>query len=254
MDLRIDVQSFATGVDNCHCLSNVGPGQMDYTGICIAAILHNENMSQAPSSIDPKSPQPGDPVWQLAAMFPRQGSWSVDDYLQLDAGRLVEFDNGSIEVLEMPTLEHQRIVQFLYRYLFAIVTANRLGEVFVAPLPVRLWEGKYREPDVIFLGSQRQTDKGYPDGADLVIEVVSDDTESRRRDLKIKPPEYARAGISEYLIVDPYDSVIILHRLTGQEYKTSIHKNGESVASVLIPTFDLLVDDVLAAAKRTAQA
>jgi Uma2 family endonuclease len=208
-------------------------------------------MSQAHSSIDPKSPRPGEPVWQLATMFPRQGTWSVDEYLQLDAGRLVEFDNGTIEVLEMPTLEHQRVVQFLYRCLFAIVTPNRLGEVFVAPLPVRLWEGKYREPDVIFLSSHRQTDHGYPDGADLVIEVVSDDAESRRRDLRIKPPEYARAGVREYWIVDPRDAVIIMHRLTGQEYSTSIHKPGEPVASGLIPSFNLLVDDVLAAAQRS---
>jgi len=205
-------------------------------------------MSQVDSSIDPKSPRPGEPVWQLATMFPRQGNWSLDDYLTLDAGRLVEFDNGSIEVLEMPTLEHQRIVQFLYRWLFAFISPENLGEVFVAPLPVRLWEGKYREPDIVFLGPQRQTDTGYPLGADFVIEVVSGDAESRRRDLRIKPPEYARAGITEYWIVDPNDAVVIVHRLVGQEYETSVHAIGEIAKSAVLPGLEVKVSDLLASA------
>lgn len=205
-------------------------------------------MSQVNSSIDPKSPRPGEPVWQLASMFPRQGNWSVDDYLTLDAGRLVEFDNGSIEVLEMPTLEHQRIVQFLYRWLYAFISPRNLGEVFVAPLPIRLWEGKYREPDIVFLGAQRQMETGYPLGADWVIEVVSGDAESRRRDLRIKPPEYARAGIAEYWIVDPNESVMIVHRLVGQQYETSIHAIGDVAKSTLLPELKVKVSDVLSSA------
>jgi len=206
------------------------------------------NSPQVNSNVDPKSPRPGDPVWQLATMFPRQGNWSVDDYLVLDAGRLVEFDNGSIEVLEMPTLEHQRIVQFLYRWLYAFVSPRNLGEVFVAPLPIQLWKGKYREPDVVFLGPQRRTETGYPLGADWVIEVVSGDAESRRRDLRIKPPEYARAGIAEYWIVDPNDSVMIVHRLVGQEYESSVHTIDDVVESTLLPGLEVKVKDVLASA------
>ncbi len=205
-------------------------------------------MSQSETYVDPQSPRRGEPVWQLAAMFPRQGSWSIEEYLQLDAGRLVEFDNGSIEVLEMPTLEHQRIVQFLYRCLFAFVSSSGLGEVFVAPLPVRLWEGKYREPDLIFLGPDRQKGAKYPDGADLVMEVVSDDPQSRRRDLQTKPSEYARAGIAESWIVDPHESVIVVHVLVDGAYQTTTVSKGGIAKSTILPGLEVAVDDVLAAA------
>ncbi len=63
---------------------------------------------------------------------------SEADYLNLDGGLLVEFENGFVEVLDSPTKEHQRIVQFLFVLLRAFVSANGRGEVFVAPLPVRL--------------------------------------------------------------------------------------------------------------------
>jgi hypothetical protein len=36
-------------------------------------------------------------------LFPVQGSWTEEDYLQLDAARLIEFSEGSIEVLPRAT-------------------------------------------------------------------------------------------------------------------------------------------------------
>ena len=55
-----------------------------------------------------------------------------------------------------------------------------------------------------------------PDGADLAIEVVSEGAEARERDLETKRAEYARAGISEYWIVDPQESRITVLTLDGQ--------------------------------------
>jgi len=63
-----------------------------------------------------------EPGWEVALLFPAQGEWSEDDYLWLtDHTRcLVEFTDGHIEVLPMPTDAHQRIV---------------LGAATVPPLP-----------------------------------------------------------------------------------------------------------------------
>ena len=60
-----------------------------------------------------RNSQIGEPTWEIASLYPMQGSWSEEDYLRLDAGRLVEFDNGKLEVLEMPTELHQAIVFFI---------------------------------------------------------------------------------------------------------------------------------------------
>jgi hypothetical protein len=94
-----------------------------------------------------------EPAWEVALLFPAQGEWSEDDYLWLtDHTRcLVEFTDGHIEVLPMPTDAHQRIVLFLYRALYACLAAHGLGIVLVAPLRLRVRPGRYREPDLLLL-------------------------------------------------------------------------------------------------------
>src|SRR3954454_25249648 len=106
------------------------------------------------SKVTHKSVEDGfrsEPAWDVAHLFPDQGTWSEEEYLALNVNRLVEFSHGSLEVLAMPTTSHQLIVAALYRALLAFVTAQELGTVLFAPLRVRLWPGKFREPDLVFL-------------------------------------------------------------------------------------------------------
>lgn len=56
----------------------------------------------------------GDPTWEVALLFPSQGEWSVADYLALNTNHLVELSDGRLEVLAMPTEQHQLIAAFLY--------------------------------------------------------------------------------------------------------------------------------------------
>lgn len=111
-----------------------------------------------------------EPAWEVARLFPAQGEWSEDDYLWLTdhTRHLVEFSDGHIEVLPMPTDEHQRIVLFLYRALYAFLAVRAIGIVLVAPL--RLHTGRYREPDLLVLLSATDERRGnqFWTGADLV--------------------------------------------------------------------------------------
>lgn len=214
-------------------------------------------MNPAVSLVPPspvRSSQPGDPTWEVAEFFPRQGEWTEEDYLALDAGRLVELADGRLEVLPMPTLLHQLVVAFLYGRLEAFVTAKRAGKVLFAPLPVRLTRGKFREPDVVYLSGQRlrRTNK-YPAGADLVIEVVSEDEESRSRDCVIKRREYAKARIPEYWIVDPQRQRIEVLALRGRMYHAAgVYEPGQQAVSVLLEGFSVEVDAVFAAGDASA--
>jgi hypothetical protein len=52
----------------------------------------------------------GGPTWEIAHLFPNQGTWTVDDYLALNTNHLVEFSDGLIEILPMPTEQHQLLV------------------------------------------------------------------------------------------------------------------------------------------------
>src|SRR5260370_37491099 len=87
-----------------------------------------------------------EPAWDIAELFPLQGSWSEEEYLDLDSNRIVEFSDGSIEVPPMPTTSHQLMVLHLYVLLNFFVSRRRLGTALVAALRVRLRPGTIREP------------------------------------------------------------------------------------------------------------
>ena len=184
--------------------------------------------------------------------FPNQGNWTEEEYLALDTNRLVELSEGCLEVLPMPTIFHQLIVSFLHAALKEFVTAHASGMVLFAPLPVRLWPGKFREPDVVYLRPERTGNlHGQPDGADLVMEVVSEGIENRERDLETKRREYATAGISEYWIVDPQELRVTVLVLEGRTYR--VHGEfgrGTMAASALLPNFAIGVDNVFAPGQR----
>ena len=205
--------------------------------------------SSANVSPQPRASQRGEPTWELAQVYPIQGEWTEDDYLALNLSCLVELSDGCLEFPAMPTLLHQFIVRMLFRLLDAFVSAQALGEVLLAPLPVRLFPGKVREPDIVFLKPERlRHSPKYPQGADLVIEVVSADAKDRKRDLEIKPREYARANIAEYWIVDPELRQITVLTLDGQAYREHGKFGAGSVAtSVLLAGFSVAVDAVFAA-------
>jgi Uma2 family endonuclease len=189
-----------------------------------------------------------EPTWDVAFLFPPQGQWSVEEYLALNGNRMVEFSHGHLEVLPMPTTSHQLIVVYLYGLLSAFAASQNLGTALVAPLRIRLWRGKFREPDVVFMRKQHaaRIHEEWWDGADLVMEVVSDDAEARRRDLVTKRREYARAGIPEYWIVDVHEERILVLRLAGRRYV--VHgefTKGMTAASHVEPGFTVDVSKAL---------
>jgi Uma2 family endonuclease len=144
---------------------------------------------------------------------------------------------------------HQDIVDFIFTLLKVFVTAHKLGRVYFAPLPVRLFNGTFREPDIAFLKSHRIQDKRKaPEGADLVVEVVSPGADNRERDLDTKRSEYAKAKIPEYWIVDPKTKTITVLTLSGRTYKVhGVFKPGMDAASKLLKGFNVSVADVFAA-------
>jgi Uma2 family endonuclease len=206
-------------------------------------------MSDAPDKASvPDGLIPGEPTWDIAQLFPVQGMWTESEYFALETKRRVEFSHGFIEFLPMPTVLHQRIVAFLYDAIRAFVLGQSFGEVLFTGVRVRLWPGKFREPDVLFMHAEhadRMTNE-YWGGADLVTEVVSSGDEDRRRDLKTKGEEYAQAGIPEYWIIDPVLDQITVLTLDGQAYL--IHgefKRGERATSKLLPGFAVDVASAL---------
>ncbi|MCX6045063.1 MAG: Uma2 family endonuclease [Chloroflexi bacterium] len=186
-----------------------------------------------------------EPAWEIAKLFPYQGEWSEEEYLALDTNHLVEFTDGHIEVLPMPTIPHQRIVFFLQRMLWMFVIERKLGEVLAAPLRIRLRPRKYREPDVVFMFAEKLAEQGiqYWENVDLVMEVVSPDDPSR--DYEKKRKDYAQVGIAEYWIVDPIQRLVTVLQLAGQQYE--VHGEftpGMRATSALLAGFGVDVTEI----------
>ena len=133
-----------------------------------------------------------------------------------------EFDNGFVEVHDAPTDRHQAIISYFIAVFRSL--AKQIGGVErPAGLRLRLWDQKYREPDIVFLRDRGSSlrNENYWDGTDLAIEIVSASLEDRERDLVAKRIEYAQAGIQEYWIVDPAEVTITVLSLSGDVYSES---------------------------------
>lgn len=192
-------------------------------------------------------------VWQAEGLeldlLPLQGLWTEEQYLRLtdQTNRLIEFTEGYVELLPMPTRKHQAISRFLFLALLSFVQ-QRGGTVFYAPLRVRVAFGRFREPDLVLLldKNDARNQNAFWLGADLVVEIVSPD--QIKRDTVVKRADYAEAGIPEYWIVQPEEEAITVLQLAGSSYvEHGIFHRGKRATSALLPDFTISVEEVCGA-------
>jgi Uma2 family endonuclease len=75
-------------------------------------------------------------------------------------------------------------------------------------------EGQWRVPDVLVAKPEQVTERGVEGSAELVVEVLWPDDES-----VAKLPFYARMGVKQVLLIDPFDLSFVLHRLGRTRYR-----------------------------------
>ena len=149
-------------------------------------------MAQAPTAPPPTHEQ------RLRMSYPEWLTWA-------DGSTQSEWVDGEVIVFMPPTVLHARIVGFLAGVLGWYVEAFGLGEVLQAPVEMRLpGRRSSREPDLLFVAQEHRArigEKRIEGAADLVVELISDDSVSRDRIEKVD--EYRAAGIPEYWPLDP---------------------------------------------------
>jgi Uma2 family endonuclease len=200
----------------------------------------------------------GEPVWDIALLYPLQGDWTEEDYLELEhssGNQMLELVDGFIEVLPLPDPYHRRIVRYVSGRMQNHVAAHADGEILEAPMPVRLWSGRMREPDIGYFKPHRIPDPHKPPrGADLLVEVVSPGEKNRERDVEVKRVEYAKAKVSEYWIIDPKEQSITVLFLGRRSYKAhGVFRPGDLATSRLLPGFGIDVADMFATARKKAR-
>lgn len=184
---------------------------------------------------------------EVAQLWPPRGQWTEADYFVLpDTNRFVELSGGELVMPPHPTHTHQQIVGKLYRTMYDFVAERDLGTVQFGPLPVRLWPGKIREPDILFVArehSDRIGEQAYGP-PDLAVEVLSPST--RHTDRLEKTVEYARAGVTEYWIVDPPGQTLEVFVLREGAYELlGKWGRGEEASSEVLAEFQVAVEEVM---------
>jgi Uma2 family endonuclease len=182
----------------------------------------------------------------LLDLLPNQGSWTDAEYLWLTdyTSRRVEFTDGYLEVLPMPTENHEGILQFFLFTLAALVHPLG-GKVYDSGIRLRIRPGKFREPDLLLVKSAadpRRRNRFWK-GADMTLEVVSKD--KPERDLIDKVYDYAEGNVPEYWIVNPFTETITVLRLENGRYvEHGVFRRGDLATSVILPGFSVNVTEV----------
>ena len=205
------------------------------------------------STVPPAHSAEADYAWEVATLFPEQGEWSEEEYLRLTDGtnRRIEFTDGRLEFLAMPTEIHESMVRYLFFAIHAFVENQALGKVYWTGIRLRIRPRKVRLPDIIFLHKDHfhaRHNRAW-DGADLVMEVVSEDPKDRQRDYEQKLLDYAEAKVAEFWIVDYERRVVLVHRLASDHYELHGEFSHEQQAtSALLAGFAIDVQALFAQA------
>jgi Uma2 family endonuclease len=135
----------------------------------------------------------------------RRIAMSFDEFMNLPESIHAEWVDGDAIIFMTTTIVHGQIVSFLLRLIGAFAEEFGLGDVLTAPCSMRLQPtGPLREPDVMFVSAanrDRLVGLALEGPADLIVEVLSDDSVVRDRGEKFS--EYQEGGVPEYWICDP---------------------------------------------------
>ena len=151
-----------------------------------------------------------------------------------------ELLKGVLYIMPEPALDHQFLVQLLWKYLFDQLTLAGLAYAYI-PVNLALDGDDYLSPDVIVVASDRAEMLGrvWVNGApDVVAEVLSTD---RSRDLVNKRQRYAAAGIPEYWILDgDADGLTQLELVDKSAYRErAVLTSADTLTTPLFPEFSL---------------
>ena len=141
-----------------------------------------------------------------------------------------------------PSRKHQKVSLRLELLLVDAVLRPGRGEVYHAPLDVKLREDTVYQPDLLVVlreHADRLRETHIEGAPDLVVEVLSPST--AHLDLWEKRYDYAQAGVREYWVVDPDTKRVELYVLEGERLVLAETAQGRGrLRSRLIP--DLEVD------------
>ncbi len=145
--------------------------------------------------------------------YPRQGSYTIDDYFALPDDQRAELIDGVFYDMAPPVPVHQLIGGEVYYQISSFIRSNHGSCIpFMSPIGVQLDRDNRTmvEPDVIVVCDESLIQNRNIYGApDFVLEVISPST--KRKDFTKKLGKYENAGVREYWLIDPYERRVFVY-------------------------------------------
>lgn len=164
-------------------------------------------------------------------------AWRGDERWEL-------IDGVAYAMAPAPSIRHQTVALALGSRLEQALR-GRPCRPFVAPTDVRLSEQDVVQPDILVVCDAGIITETHIDGApDLVVEVLSPSTAAL--DLRQKKALYERAGVREYVLIDPLEHYALRFLLGADGFdKGAVIAADEPLAFVTldglsIPLWELL--------------
>lgn len=134
-------------------------------------------------------------------------TWSDDERWEL-------IDGVAYNMSPAPSIRHQRVASNFHGVLYRML-AGKSCRPFMAPTDVRLSESDVVQPDILVICDPGKITPSHIEGApELVVEILSPGTSAK--DLREKKWLYQRAGVREYIVVDPLELYVQRFLLSGE--------------------------------------
>jgi Uma2 family endonuclease len=180
--------------------------------------------------------------------------FTLAEYLAYDDGTDKRYELVNGELIEMPSESdlNNQIAMFLIGVFMQIIPIRLLRRG--TEIVVSGSRATVRVPDLLVLtedlataltGASRSiVTPDLPPPA-LVVEVVSPGKENEDRDYRYKRSEYAARGITEYWIIDPKCTQVVILTLVDGLYEEAIYQSSDRLISQIFPTLELTAKEVL---------
>jgi len=154
----------------------------------------------------------------MRAVFLKAPEGFLEERRRLGHDRWDEVWNGVLHMVPPPSSEHQWVGSQLLVALAQVARQQGLrGSYETGVFRPGREDRDYRVPDLVYYRKEQATDRGVVGRAELVIEILSPDDESRD-----KLPFYAELGIPEVWLVDPQTRQVELYLLRGAAYHVAL--------------------------------
>ncbi len=183
-----------------------------------------------------------------------KGKYTYADYAATPEGEWWELIDGALyQMAAGASARHQEVSENTGNLIGDHIRPRRMGRIYRPRFDLILPGETAVEPDLMYISIGRPgiiTQRGCEGPPDLVVEVLS--PSNPRHDLETKRELYARHGIPEYWILEPYRETLqaltepVIRNGVGEYTAEALHRPGDMIATAHIPGLTIAVADIFA--------